>query len=269
MKHDSKTTALITGASLGIGRELARVFARQGHDLVLVARSRGRLEELKAELEPKYQIHASVLVSDLSVPGACGELFGKVRDLGLHVDYLVNNAGIGLHGPFQENELFREMEMIQINITALTELSKLFLPGMIREKRGGILNVASTAAFQPGPLMAVYYATKAYVLFLSEAMHEELRGSGVTVTTLCPGPTRSEFQERAGIGHVKLFTYAAMAPEPVAEAGYRGLMRGKSLVIPGFLNQLTAFSTRLSPRWLLPRIVRWLQEERRKKPSIP
>jgi short-subunit dehydrogenase len=257
-------TALVTGASYGIGLEFARIFAREGFDLVLVARSSEKLEEIAAEVRKVYGSQVRNIVKDLSAPGAAHELFQEVQRAGLAVDVLVNNAGVGTHGFFLETSRDKELAMLRLNIEALTDLCKLFLPAMARKKSGKILNVASTAAFQPGPLMAVYYASKAYVLSFSEALSHELAGTGVTVTCLCPGPTRSEFQKTAGIGHVKLFTYAAMKAAPVAEAGYRGLMRGKRLVIPGLLNKIMAFSVRLTPRWLVPAIVRYLQEERRK-----
>ena len=181
-----KETALITGASSGIGLDLARLFAKDGHDVVLVARSEGKLREIAAELERDFGMTAHVIVADLAKPDAPQTL---VAQLPVDVDVLVNNAGFGVLGPFVETDLAKELEMIQVNVVALTHLTKLLLPPMVARRRGRVLNVASTAAFQPGPLMAVYYATKAYVLSFSEAIADELRDSGVTVTALCPGPT--------------------------------------------------------------------------------
>ena len=260
-----KQTALITGASFGIGMELAKIFAREGFDLVLVARSGDKLREAAAEIERSHGVKTYCIVKDLTAAGAALDVFNETGSRGIRVDVLVNNAGVGLHGYFQETPREKELAMVRLNVEALTDLCKLFLPGMIGCGKGKILNVASTAAFQPGPLMAVYYATKAYVLSFSEALAHELSGTGVTVTCLCPGPTRSEFQKTAGIGHVKIFTHASMGAAPVAEAGYRGLMKGKKLVIPGLLNKIMAFSVRLTPRWLVPAVVRYLQEERRRQ----
>ena len=190
-------TALITGASGGIGLELCQLFAQDGYQLILVARESEKLEKLSNQLAQKFKIHSTPIALDLSSPGAPKELFQKVSEKGLTVDALANNAGFGLFGPFKETPLQQELQMIQVNIVTLTELTKYFLPGMLKNKDGKILNVASTAAFQPGPFMAVYFATKAYVLSLSEAMAEEVRGTNVHVSVLCPGPTATGFQNRA------------------------------------------------------------------------
>lgn len=248
-------TALITGASGGIGLELARIFAEQGYALVLVARSRDRLEEIAAELKPTP---VQVFAKDLTLVGAAEGVLREVPK----VDVLVNNAGYGVYGPFLKTPLDEELGMLQLNMTALVVLTKLYLPGMVASKNGKILNVASTAAFQPGPLMALYYATKAFVLSFSEAIGSELEGTGVTVTALCPGPTATGFQARTKLEKSRLFQrMKVMDARTVAEAGYRGLMAGKPVVIPGVMNKLLAQSVRFSPRTMVTKIARKMQEE--------
>lgn len=259
----SRPTALITGASGGIGLELARLCAKGGHDLILVARNRAKLDEVAKYLSGMYQIRAEVIGVDLSDTEAPQAIMQEVASRGMAVDVLVNNAGFGEWGLFGRADLDRQLEMIQVNITALTTLTRLALPGMVSRHRGRILNVASMAGFAPGPLMAVYYASKAYVISFSEAIGNELQGTGITVTALCPGPTRTSFFERAGMQGSNMATAPhVMAVEPVALAGYRGMMRGSALVIPGLGNKLLLFSIRLGPRWLVRRVTRWLQESR-------
>lgn len=252
-------TVLVTGASSGIGEELARRFAADGSDLVLVARSEERLRRLAAELEKTHGIAARVETVDLSEPEQLAELCERLRGEGVAVDVLVNNAGFGARGPVAELDLGRQLEMVRLNVEALTALTRFLLPGMLERRRGGVLNVASTAAFQAGPFMAVYYATKAYVLSFTEALAEETRGTGVTVTALAPGPTVTGFQEEAGLERTLLFRFGPMAAARVARAGHRAFRKGRVLVIPGLSNRLLAFSTRLAPRWLLRRVVRMLQ----------
>jgi uncharacterized protein len=248
-------TALITGASGGIGLELARVFAEQGYALVLLARNRERLNEIAAELKPTP---VQVFAKDLALVGAPEGIYREVPK----VDVLVNNAGYGVYGRFAETPLDDELGMLQLNMTALVVLTKLYLPAMLAAKNGKILNVASTAAFQPGPLMALYYATKAFVLSFSEAIGSELEGTGVTVTALCPGPTATGFQARSKVEKSRLFQrMKVMDARTVAEAGYRGLMAGKPVVIPGLMNKLLAQSVRFSPRSLVTKIARKMQEE--------
>ena len=248
-------TALITGASGGIGLELARIFAEQGYALVLVARTRERLEEIAVELKPTP---VQVLAKDLVLVGAAEGIHREVPK----VDVLVNNAGYGVYGPFVKTPLDDELGMLQLNMTALVVLTKLYLPAMVAAKNGKILNVASTAAFQPGPLMALYYATKAFVLSFSEAIGNELEGTGVTVTALCPGPTATGFQARTKLEKSRLIKrMKVMDARTVAEAGYRGLMAGKPVVIPGLMNKLLAQSVRFSPRWMVTKIARMMQEE--------
>jgi uncharacterized protein len=255
-------TALITGASSGIGLELAGLFARDGYDLVLVARSVDKLDRLGAELSQRHGIRSRTVGADLASPDAPGAIAETVKQEAVRVDVLVNNAGFGLVGPFAQTDAATELGMIQVNVTALTHLTKLLLPDMVARRRGRILNVASTAGFVPGPLMAVYYATKAYVISFSEALAEELRGSGVSVTVLCPGPTRTEFQATARLSpDARLFRLPWVADAAsVARAGYAGLMHGKRMVVPGLANKLVAQSLRVTPRALLARIARRFQE---------
>ncbi len=255
-------TALITGASFGIGSELARVFAREGYDLVLVARTGDKLRQLASELEKAHGTHSLILAADLSDPGAPAYVLDQTTRAGIIVDVLVNNAGFGQYGPFADSDLEECLRQIQLNVTALTHLTRLFLPAMLERHSGRILNVASTAAFQPGPLMAVYYATKAYVLFFSEAIANELKESGVTVTCLCPGVTATGFHKRANATAINLLRFGAMDALTVAEDGYRGLMSDKPVVIAGFKNWLVSQSVRFAPRQAVIGFVRRLQESR-------
>ncbi|MGD0437905.1 MAG: SDR family oxidoreductase [Bryobacteraceae bacterium] len=246
-------SVLITGASAGIGLELARVFAAAGYDLILTARDQVRLEKLAADLKPAA---VRVIAQDLSLPGAPEE----IHRLAPNVDVLVNNAGFGVYGKFADNSLSQELNMIQLNVAALVALTKLYLPGMLAARSGRIMNVASTAAFQPGPLMAIYFATKAFVLSFSEAIANELEGTGVTVTALCPGPTATEFQERGKMQDSALVKgKKMMTARTVAEAGYQGLMAGKTIVIPGLQNKLMVESLRISPRSVVTKVVRRMQ----------
>jgi short-subunit dehydrogenase len=259
--NSSRNTALITGASSGIGFEFAHLFARDAHDLVLVARSEGKLRELASRLEAQFGIATTVIAADLAKPNAAQEILVTLQVHEIEIDALVNNAGFGLAGPFVKTDLQKELEMIQVNIVALTELTKLFLPGMVSRRSGRILNLASTAAFQPGPLMAVYYATKAYVLSFSEAIADELRGSGVTVTALCPGPTATGFAAVASLESSRLFKMARpMSSAEVARVGYEAMKSGKRVVIPGLRNKLLTQSIRVTPRRMVTTIVRKLQE---------
>jgi uncharacterized protein len=254
--------ALITGASGGIGEELARLMAADGSDLVLVARSRERLQALADELGSSHRITARVVAKDLSEPAAPQEIFSELASEGIEIETLINNAGFGSYGLFTETDLAHELDLLEVNVVALTHLTKLFLPGMIARRRGYVMNVASTAAFQPGPLMAVYYASKAYVLSFSEALSNETAGTGVVVSALCPGPTETGFVAAAGMEQSKLFERGAMTAREVAEAGYRGLLAGKRLVIPGRRNSLIARTVGLMPRGLVLKAVRRIQEQR-------
>jgi len=252
--------ALVTGASMGLGAEFARLLAAEGYDLVITARHAERLAMLKKEVENLHGVTAHVLVADLADPRAPAALHDHLRGAGLDVDVLVNNAGFGMYGKFHESDLQTEMEMMQVNIVALVHLTKLFVRDMVARRRGRIVNVASTAAFQPGPMQSVYYATKAFVLSFSEAIGNELKGTGVTVTALCPGPTPTGFQERANVGRPRgLRLLMRVSPEAVVRAGYNGMKRGRPVVVPGALNNLLIFLIRVSPRRMITNIVRKMQ----------
>lgn len=254
---------LITGASSGIGLELARVFAANNHNLILVARSTDKLEELKNEIEKNSEVVAEVISADLSTPDSADKLFETIKNKNLHVDVLVNNAGFGDHGLFLKSEPKRNDDMIVLNILTLTKLTRLFLPEMVNNKHGKILNVASTAAFQPGPLMSVYYATKAFVLSFSEALHEELIDTGVTVTALCPGPTESNFMKVANASDMKLLsTMSIPTSRDVAEYGYKALMNEEVVAVHGVLNTILSKTTNVVPRFLLRKVVKRLQAKR-------
>jgi short-subunit dehydrogenase len=258
-----RTTVLVTGASAGIGVELARVFAREGHDLVLVARREERLRDLAAELGKEHGIEARFLALDLTAEGAAERLVRFVQEEGVRVDWLVNNAGFGGFGRFAGQDLDRQRKMIGLNVDALVELTGRFLPAMVERGTGGVMNVASTAAFQAGPLSAIYFATKAFVLSFTEALASETRGTGVRVSALCPGPVRTEFFEVAGFPAGE--KPGTMTAERVARTGYRGLMRGKVIVIPGVLNRIGAFLPRLLPRALVRRtLLGYLERQERK-----
>jgi hypothetical protein len=257
-----RPAVLVTGASSGIGRELARVAAADGRDLVLVARTAEALEALADELAARHGVAARVVALDLARAEAPAELAARVEDLGLEIDVLINNAGFGVWGPFLETDPRVERRLLDLNVGTLTALTKIFVKPMVERGRGRILNVASTAAFQPGPGMAVYYASKAYVLSFSLALSVELRGTGVTVTTLCPGPTRTGFAREAGATRSRLFAHdrGGDAAE-VARKGYRALLRGDPLRVPGALDRVGVFATRLVPRRFAARVVERINAE--------
>lgn len=242
--------ALVTGASGGIGLEFAKLLAQAGYDLALVARSGGKLESVAVDLREKFGINAQAVVCDLARPGAAHEVQSKVPQC----EVLVNNAGFANNGKFAELAEGATFEEIQLNIVTLTQLTRLYLPGMIERKDGKILNVASTAGFLPGPNMAVYYASKAYVISFSEALAEELRGTGVTATVLCPGATESDFHARAGTTATLLHKFGLAKAAEVAKAGIEGMMRGKAVVVPGVTNKFVALSPKITPRRLLVKI---------------
>ena len=244
-----KKVALVTGASAGLGVDFARQLSKRGHPLVLAARRKDRLQALAKELG-----NARVIAIDLSKKDAAAKLMADLQAKGEIVDLLVNNAGFGLIGRFAELDAGREREMIDLNVGTLADLCRAVAPGMIDRKSGGIINVASTAAFQPGPKMAVYFATKAFVLSLTEALHEELKPHGIRVTCLCPGPTRTEFGDVAGFGGNGLFDRVAMESPEVVAAGLKGLDRNQAVVVPGFVNKLTASSGRFAPRSVVRKI---------------
>ncbi len=252
-------TALITGASGGIGLDFAHKFAQNGYNVVLVARSQDKLQALADELTKKYNVSATVLVKDLTDPAAPSQIYDALQEQGIQVDVLVNNAGFATYGYFHELDMARELELLQVNIVALTHLTRLYLPGMVARRSGKILNVSSTAAFAPGPMMACYYASKAYVLYFSEALSSELAGKGVTVTALCPGPTESGFQERAAMTESKLVQGGLMDRKTVVDAGYDALMAGQSYVIPGWMNYLMSLAPRFTPRAMAANLVHRMQ----------
>jgi short-subunit dehydrogenase len=247
---DPRPATLITGASAGLGVEFARQCAARGNEVVLVARRKDRLDDLGAEIGDK----AHVIVADLSEPGAATGIVAETIARGMWVRTLINNAGFGLRGRFDELPLDRQLEMVDLNIRALTNLSFVVINDMVRKGGGAILNVASTAAFQAGPNMAVYFASKAYVLSFTEALHEEWKDRGIKVSALCPGPTRTEFGEVAGFETLGQFDRLAMEAGPVVKAGLEGLDANRAVVIPGATNKIGAWSTRFAPRSVVRRI---------------
>lgn len=258
----ASTTALITGASSGIGLELSELFAKNNTNLVLVARSESKLKELADRLQKQYNIKVYLLTKDLSKYDTAKEIFDWCSSQEIVVNFLVNNAGFGDFGMFSESKWEKQLQMINLNITTLSYLTHLFLPSMVARKQGRVLNVASTAAFQPGPLMAVYYATKAYVLHFSEAIANELSGTGVTVTALCPGATESGFQAAADMQESKLVKGKKLpTSKEVAEYGYKAMMQGKAVAIHGTMNYLMANSVRFTPRDLVVKIARSVQDK--------
>jgi short-subunit dehydrogenase len=246
--------AVVTGASSGIGYELARLVAADDKNLVITARNKEALEQLKSELESKQGISARVLVKDLSFPGAPLEIYSELEKDGIDVDVLVNNAGFGLYGEFSGTELEKELALIQVNIASATCLTKLFLKNMLANKSGKILNVASSLGFIPVPLFSVYAASKAYLLNFSEALACELEGSGVSVTCLCPPPTKTAFW--ADMAHSKSAKMKMLSAEYVAKAGYRALKKGKLIVAPGWLVKSMLLLTRIAPRKAIPRMMK-------------
>ena len=255
-------TALITGASAGIGRELARAFAAGGYDLVVVARREQRLRALADELDDDHGTTTHVVAMDLAEPGAAAELQTAVADRDVRVDALVNNVGVGTYGPFHESDVEAELTQLRLNVELPVHLTRLYVPEMVERDAGTVLNVASLSAFQPGPKMAGYYASKAYLLSFSEAVATELRETGVSVTALCPGPVSTEFQDRAEMTHARLGSTFSLTATEVAEAGYRGAMAGDPVVVPGLPMKLVYLATRLSPRVLQRRAAAWVNADR-------
>ena len=247
---------LVTGASSGIGLELARCFAAERSNLVLVARNAEALQKLAAELKSAHGVSAQVLPFDLSRPEAPEKIFKELEGRGVAVDVLVNNAGFGLMGDFVKLSLTQQLEIVQVNMAALTALTGLFLPGMIQRRRGGVLNVGSVAGFLPGPHMAVYYASKAYVLSLTEALAEELAGSGVIMSVLCPGPTESNFGTVARGGKPRRMNTPKMSAKAVAAYGWKKFRTGRVIAVPGSLNRVFAFAPRITPRGVARKIVK-------------
>jgi short-subunit dehydrogenase len=248
--------ALITGASKGLGKEFSYIFARNGYALILVARSADELTNLQAELKAKYQCEAKIYPVDLSLPDSVDQLYNAFKDDFINLDVLVNNAGFGMVRKFTDMEAEDVRGMVELNVAALTKLSYKVLPHMVTRKSGKILNVASTAAFAPGPYIAEYFATKAYVLSLSEGLSEEFKSDGITISVLCPGPTRTEFFKRSGsTGFSSSASPAAASAAEVAEIGYQELLRGKRVIIPGLMNKSQAFLMWLLPHWLSLKLI--------------
>jgi short-subunit dehydrogenase len=254
MKPQIPETVLVTGASSGIGLELARCFAAEKCHLVLVARNTSALEKLAAELRGNHSIRVRVLTADLARPETPSEIFDELDQENISVDVLVNNAGFGLHGTFAELPLNTQLEMVQVNVTALTHLTGLFLPGMIGRRRGGILNVGSVAGFLPGPNMTVYYATKAFVMSFSEALRVELQDTGVTVTDLCPGPTATNFSQVARSHRTRKVHYGKMSATEVARSGHAAFRQGRVLSVPGFKNKILTLLPRIFSRSFIARV---------------
>jgi uncharacterized protein len=259
MTTSTRPLALVTGASGGIGEDIARQLAEKGHDLVLVARSAERLQTLADALQTKHSIRTHIITADLSVPGAGHALAKQLAAQGHAIDVLINNAGFGDFGNFWEMSTEKLDGMLDLNMGTLAELMRDLIPGMVARKSGRVMNVASTAAFMPGPLMASYYATKAFVLSLSEAVHEELKGTGVTVTALCPGPTETGFSSAASLEKSKLFKNKLMTSEKVAELGVHAMLAGKPVIVTGLKNKVQALTPKLTPRRLIPGFVKRAQ----------
>ncbi|MFC7018567.1 MULTISPECIES: SDR family NAD(P)-dependent oxidoreductase [Haloarcula] len=253
-------TALVTGASAGIGAALSREFAANGHDVVPVARRRDRLASLAGDLERDHGVTATPIEMDLDRRDAAADLYGAVQERGLDVDALVNNVGVGVYGPFRESDLEAERTQLQLNVVLPVELTRLFLEDF--DDGGKVLNVGSVAGFQPGPRMAGYYASKAYVNSFTEAIAEELRGTPVDVTLVCPGPVDTEFQARAGMDDSSVGSHASNTPEAVATAAYEGLMAGETVVVPTRAMRAVDLLARLSPRPLVRRVAHWVNSDR-------
>jgi uncharacterized protein len=255
-------TALITGASNGIGLELAKIHASKGGNLVLIARNKAKLDEIKSELEKQFKVSVYTIGKDLSLSNAAQEVYDETSKQNIQIDYLINNAGFGDFGMFYETDWNKELQMINLNITTLTQFTKLYLKDMVKRKSGKIMNVASTAAFQSGPTMAVYYATKAYVLSFSEAIDNEVSDKGITVTSLCPGATESGFQAAAAMEESALVKGKKLpTSREVAEYGYKSMLKGKTVAIHGLMNYIMANSVRFTPRAVVVKLTRKIQDK--------
>lgn len=260
MKTGEKTV-LITGASSGIGLELAKIFAKNGYSLVLCSRSRQKLTSLGKKLEKNHNINTTSIKIDLSKKGSAKELYDKVKERNIQVNILVNDAGVGLWGEFIDTDSKKEQAMIHLNITSLTELNKFFLRDMTKRNEGKILNVGSLAGFFPGPLESVYYATKAYVISFSESLSHELKDTNITLSCLCPGPTKTGIEKASGADKSKLYKGNIMQPEEVAQIAYNGLMKGKRIIVPGINNKLSYFSSLIIP----PKITAYFVERKQER----
>lgn len=254
-------TVLITGASEGIGYELVKLSAKDGYNCVLVARNKQKMDQIATEVEKSFGITTRVITKDLSLSESAREIFDELNAANVHVDVLINNAGLGICGDFAQSDMDMNMHLIQVNLVTLTKLTWLFLPGMLKRKSGKIMNVGSIASFAPSPNFALYNASKAYVLFFSEALREELKGTGVSVTCLCPGATKTNWQARAGAENIRLNKVRMVDAKTVAEVGYKGLMKGKRLVVPGIDNKITLLSTKFAPRTVVLKAARFLTQK--------
>jgi short-subunit dehydrogenase len=266
MQEPPPGVVLITGASSGIGYELSQFFARDGNNLVLVARREKKLDGIARDIRKKYSVQVKIIAKDLSVPQSPDEIYTELKQAGLTVDVLVNNAGFGNYGFFVRNNIHRELESIRLNVSALVHLTSLFATGMVERKKGKILNIASTAAFGPGPLMATYFASKAYVLSFSQALANELQGTNVSVTCLCPGPTETEFNKTAGMPALKI-SRSRMSAKKVAQIAYRGLMKKKAVVVPGISNNIMVIASKCLGRSVTASILRKVYETAGKNKS--
>jgi short-subunit dehydrogenase len=266
---ETRKTALVTGASAGLGTELAWLFAADGRDLVLVARRRDKLDTLAKEIAKAHGVEATVIAEDLTDPGAPPRIARTVEERGIAVEYLVNNAGFGMTGAVADLDATRQLDMVQVNVTAVVHMTRLFLPGMLARRSGRVLNIGSTAGFLPGPFMAGYYASKAFVISFTEALWLELRGTGVTATVSCPGATATEFAQVAGNAESRLFRMGAMGAGEVALHAYRAMMSGRRLAVPGIKNKLGLQAQRVSPRSLLLRLAAALNGTRGASSSGP
>ncbi|MFZ1981363.1 MAG: SDR family oxidoreductase [Smithella sp.] len=254
-------TVLITGASEGIGYELVKLSAKDGYNCVLIARNKQKMDQIAAEVEKSFGIKTRVIAKDLSLPESAREIFDELNAANVPVNVLINNAGLGICGDFAQSDMDMNMHLIQVNLVTLTKLTWLFLPGMLKRKSGKIMNVGSIASFAPSPNFALYNASKAYVLFFSEALGEELKGTGVSVTCLCPGATKTNWQARAGAENIRLNRVRMIDAKIVAEHGYKGLMKGKRLVVPGIDNKITLLCTKFAPRAVVLKVARFLTQK--------
>lgn len=256
-------TALITGASNGIGLELAKIHASKGGNLVLVARNKSKLDELKTELEKQFNVSVYTIGKDLSNPHSAQEVYDETKERNIEVDYLINNAGFGGFGMLDETEWNKELQMINLNITTLTLFTKLYVQDMVKRRSGKIMNVASTAAFQPGPTMAVYCATKSYVLSFTEALSNEVSGKGITITALCPGATETGFQAAGGLDESEIFKGKKLpTAKEVAEYGYSAMVNGKTVAIHGIMNYILSNSVRFIPRGMVLKVARKMLDKK-------
>jgi short-subunit dehydrogenase len=251
-------TVLITGASSGIGLEFAKLFASDHDNLILVARRVYKLKKLAEELSSKYSISVNIISKDLSIPSAPIEIFKELQEKSIHIDILINNAGTQVYGKFHQTDPEQELRLLQVNLIAVTQLTKQAVASMMKRGSGKILNIGSTGSFASAPLNAIYCATKSYVLHFSEGIAGDLEGTGITVTALCPGATRSEFAEKANILHTRMFRFMVMDAGRVAKVGYQALLKGKKVAVPGFYNKLLVSSIRFTPRWLVLKLGQFL-----------